>query len=53
MKRISINDQVKLFVTSEVPIYKVFSEDGETKKEISDHQRSVMDDLVRLPDHLL
>ncbi|KAG6861556.1 hypothetical protein C0995_014852 [Termitomyces sp. Mi166 len=34
----------KLFVTSEVPIYRVFSDDA-SSKPISDHMRSVMDDL--------
>lgn len=38
--------KTKLFVTSEVPVYQVFSDDhpGGTK-QISDHTRSVMDDL--------
>jgi len=37
----------KLFVTSEVPIYQVFSDDKATKQtEKSAHIRSVMDDLV-------
>ncbi|KAG6854339.1 hypothetical protein C0991_007844 [Blastosporella zonata] len=37
----------KLFVTSEVPIYKVFSDDDSStsSKPVSDHMRSVMDDL--------
>lgn len=41
--------KTKLFVTSEVPIHQVFSGDTETKGSgaISDHMRSVMDDLVR------
>ena len=39
--------QVKLLVTSEVPIYKVFADDPtQTAHEISSHMRSVMDDLV-------
>lgn len=39
--------QVKLLVTSEVPIYKVFADDPtESANEISSHMRSVMDDLV-------
>ena len=39
--------QTKLFVSSEVPIYQIFSDDPHGKKgEISDHMRSVMDDLV-------
>jgi hypothetical protein len=35
-------------VTSEVPVYQVFSDDpsGTGSKPISDHMRSVMDDLV-------
>ena len=41
--------QTKLFVSSEVPIYQIFSDDPNGKKgEITDHMRSVMDDLVRL-----
>lgn len=41
--------KTKLFVSSEVPIFQIFSDDseGKSKGEISDHQRSVMDDLVR------
>ncbi|EJD01514.1 AFG1-like ATPase, partial [Fomitiporia mediterranea MF3/22] len=36
--------KTKLFITSEVPIFQVFSDDvGD--KSISDHQRSIMDDL--------
>lgn len=40
--------QTKLLVTSEVPIYQVFSDDPSNSgsKPISDHMRSVMDDLV-------
>lgn len=43
--------KTKLFVTSEVPVYQVFSDGnassaGEGKSGISDHMRSVMDDLV-------
>ncbi|KAG6832167.1 hypothetical protein H0H92_004898 [Tricholoma furcatifolium] len=40
-------DMTKLFVTSEVPIYKVFSDEDASgsSKPISDHMRSVMDDL--------
>ncbi|KAF8969404.1 AFG1-like ATPase-domain-containing protein [Flammula alnicola] len=39
--------KTKLFVTSEVPVFKVFSEDPtEEAHQISDHMRSVMDDLV-------
>ncbi|KAI0082340.1 AFG1-like ATPase [Panus rudis PR-1116 ss-1] len=38
--------KVKLFVTSEVPIFKIFSDDPNANKtEVSDHMRSVMDDL--------
>ncbi|KAH7887516.1 AFG1-like ATPase-domain-containing protein [Phlebopus sp. FC_14] len=38
--------KTKLFISSEVPIYQVFSDDGATTKgEIPDHMRSVMDDL--------
>ncbi|KAF7792864.1 hypothetical protein EIP86_003965 [Pleurotus ostreatoroseus] len=40
--------KVKLLVTSEVPIYKVFAGDpAQSAHEISQHMRSVMDDLVR------
>lgn len=42
--------QTKLFVTSEVPVYQVFSDDPNESlpghSHISDHMRSVMDDLV-------
>ncbi|KAF8204757.1 AFG1 family mitochondrial ATPase [Pholiota molesta] len=39
----------KLFVTSEVPVFQVFSDDPtEEAHHISDHMRSVMDDLVGL-----
>ena len=35
-------------MSSEVPIYQIFSDDPNAKKGvISDHMRSVMDDLVR------
>ncbi|EGO02011.1 hypothetical protein SERLA73DRAFT_177700 [Serpula lacrymans var. lacrymans S7.3] len=38
--------KTKLFVTSEVPVYQVFSDDSSNNsKPISDHMRSVMDDL--------
>ncbi|KAF8622164.1 hypothetical protein AX15_007282 [Amanita polypyramis BW_CC] len=41
--------KTKLFVTSEVPIYQVFSDDtsstGKEDQGLSDHMRSVMDDL--------
>ena len=45
--------KVKLLVTSEVPIYKVFADDPtQSAHEISSHMRSVMDDLVSLfPSH--
>lgn len=40
--------QVKLIVTSEVPIFKVFADDpSKQAHELSSHMRSVMDDLVR------
>jgi len=37
--------RTKLFVSSEVPIFQMFSDDTSGSKGISDHQRSVMDDL--------
>ncbi|PPQ78115.1 hypothetical protein CVT24_006416 [Panaeolus cyanescens] len=38
--------KTKLFVTSEVPVFQVFSDDPNSEaKQISDHMRSVMDDL--------
>ncbi|KAG5654596.1 hypothetical protein H0H81_011571 [Sphagnurus paluster] len=38
--------KTKLFVTSEVPVFKVFSDEGSSSgKPVSDHMRSVMDDL--------
>ena len=39
--------QTKLFTSSEVPIYQIFSDDptGQTG-HVSDHMRGVMDDLV-------
>jgi hypothetical protein len=41
--------QTKIFVSSEVPIYQIFSDESASSgKGISDHMRSVMDDLVRL-----
>lgn len=43
--------KTKLFVTSEVPVYQVFSDNasaGEGNSGMSDHMRSVMDDLVRV-----
>ncbi|KAJ8455815.1 hypothetical protein ONZ45_g18856 [Pleurotus djamor] len=41
--------KTRLFVTSEVPVTQVFSDEApsEQGKPISDHMRSVMDDLVR------
>ena len=41
-----LHSQTKLFVTSEVPIYQIFSDDSEDTNHISDHMRGVMDDLV-------
>jgi protein AFG1 len=38
--------QTKLFISSEVPIFQIFSDDG-GGGEISSHQRAIMDDLVR------
>ncbi|KAG6850895.1 hypothetical protein H0H93_006721 [Arthromyces matolae] len=43
-------DMTKIFVTSEVPIHRVFSDENSSSKPISDHMRSVMDDLG-LSDH--
>ncbi|KAF9077018.1 ATPase [Rhodocollybia butyracea] len=38
--------KTKLFVTSEVPVFQVFSDQDETSgKPISDHMRGIMDDL--------
>ncbi|KAI0776227.1 AFG1-like ATPase [Trametes elegans] len=38
--------KTKLFISSEVPIYQIFSDDPNAKSDdISDHMRSVMDDL--------
>ncbi|KAI5118026.1 hypothetical protein M0805_004891 [Coniferiporia weirii] len=37
--------RTKLFTTSEVPIFQIFSDDSEGAKSMTDHQRSVMDDL--------
>jgi protein AFG1 len=42
--------KTKLFISSEVPIYQVFSDEGSSKGEISDHMRSVMDDLGLPPE---
>lgn len=40
--------QTKLFATSEVPIFQVFSDEkNDGPQPISDHMRGVMDDLVR------
>lgn len=43
--------KTKLFATSEVPIFQVFSDEKNdpATQPISDHMRSVMDDLVRFP----
>ncbi|PVG03510.1 hypothetical protein CPB86DRAFT_779227 [Serendipita vermifera] len=40
-------NHTKLFVSSEVPIYRIFSDDseGQQAKEKTDHIRSIMDDL--------
>ena len=38
--------KTKLIVSSEVPIFQIFSDDKAGKGSVSDHQRSVMDDLV-------
>ncbi|PFH51313.1 hypothetical protein AMATHDRAFT_3163 [Amanita thiersii Skay4041] len=38
-------NKTKLFVTSEVPVHQVFSDDSAGDKPISDDMRSVMDDL--------
>lgn len=40
-------NHTKLFVTSEVPIYQIFSDEGTTQhsKEKTEHMRSVMDEL--------
>ncbi|EMD40492.1 hypothetical protein CERSUDRAFT_44855 [Gelatoporia subvermispora B] len=38
--------KTKLFTTSEVPIFKIFADDPEARShQLSDHMRSVMDDL--------
>ncbi|KAI0057554.1 AFG1-like ATPase [Artomyces pyxidatus] len=37
--------KTKLFVSSEVPIYQIFTDDKASSGQISDHMRSVMDDL--------
>ncbi|EPQ59175.1 AFG1-like ATPase [Gloeophyllum trabeum ATCC 11539] len=42
--------KTKLFISSEVPIYQVFSDDASKNKEVTDHMRSVMDDLGLSPD---
>jgi predicted ATPase len=39
--------KTKLFISSEVSIFQIFSDDAAGQKEISAHMRSVMDDLVR------
>ena len=39
--------QTKLFVTSAVPVYQIFSDEPNGQdRGMSDHMRSVMDDLV-------
>lgn len=49
-----ISRQTKLFVTSEVPVFQVFSDqDSDSGNPISDHMRGIMDDLVRLFSPLL
>ncbi|KAF9226714.1 AFG1-like ATPase [Gyrodon lividus] len=42
--------KTKLFISSEVPVYQVFSDEGSSKGDISDHMRSVMDDLGLPPE---
>ncbi|KAI0321977.1 AFG1-like ATPase [Amylostereum chailletii] len=37
--------KTKLFISSEVPVYQIFSDDSSKDSNISDHMRSVMDDL--------
>ncbi|QRV72886.1 ATPase [Ceratobasidium sp. AG-Ba] len=37
--------KTKLFVSSEVPITRIFSSESSSSSEISDHQRGIMDDL--------
>ncbi|KAA1473449.1 AFG1-like ATPase [Dentipellis sp. KUC8613] len=37
--------KTKLFVSSEVPIFQIFADDEASKGEVSDHMRSMMDDL--------
>ncbi|KAI0052763.1 AFG1-like ATPase [Auriscalpium vulgare] len=37
--------KTKLFVSSELPIYQIFSDDSKSDGQIPDHMRSVMDDL--------
>lgn len=45
----NISRQTKLFVTSEVPVFQVFADDPTAETEhLSDHMRSVMDDLVSI-----
>lgn len=39
--------KTKLFISSDVSIFQIFSDDAAGQKEISAHMRSVMDDLVR------
>ncbi|KAJ7167500.1 AFG1-like ATPase-domain-containing protein [Mycena filopes] len=42
------DSKTRLFITSEVPIYQVFSDDTGKTEGTSDHMRGVMDDLVCL-----
>ena len=39
--------KTKLFVTSDVPIHHVFSDDSHSDQAVSDQLRSVVNDLVR------
>ena len=39
--------QTKLFTLSEVPIFEIFTDSNGSEGVITDHMRSVMDDLVR------
>jgi len=39
--------KTKLFVTSDVPIQHVFSDDSHNDQNVSDQVRSVVNDLVR------
>ncbi len=46
------DSQTRLFVSSEVPIFEIFSDDSNTGPGVpaSDHMRALMDDLVRTAD---